>query len=604
MDKWNLLPNEILTSIFQKLAYRELCQCMLVNQKWLTVAQMIIYKDISIDIGFTDEIYSNNMLNILVNSSFQPGLWVRKITVARIKVPDNVFSMDPKNDPLHLLITHCPRVEEFCFERINYVFETEWIYLRKVLEQHAGWKLRNIARNYNAEDYLQYYTCALTMADSLRHFYLKGKIENDQYKAHFQKFTMLDSINISRKVAADIIQCDPILSSIPTLSEINAAFYIPPPNQPRSYEPKLKLSDVAKQQYPNIKSMYLRDLPLSSEAELTYLISKFTHLDHLKIKFGKGKPWPINKISMPLWREFFAFIDKIPYHTVTFKDIDHMTVLVEYYSHQSQSRKRTLELHISNLLDKGGKYTSLEITNIDREEEMAVLGYNIVGNGVIERIAKIKTAMYKIGHFLREANVSLTGKEPMTKDANTFLSIIFEYCHALEKVVLSGGELTSKALNKTPKVAPIHHITFRRTLIDTYALTRLSFYLPYLEIFELENCSFSNFNDAKSSIQIVMEETRFGEFILSYTNTAVPGAVADCLNLVFITIRFGNKSRYYRSDPDDGELKHVSGNHYFGDLFRFQKLKRQYTTTTFLISVKSMHCLIFITSQKIYRLLC
>lgn len=565
---------------------------------------MIIYKDISIDIGFTDEIYSNRMLDIIVNSPFSPGIWVRKITVARIKVPDNVFSMDPKNDPLHLLITHCPLVEEFCFERINYVFEMEWIYLRKVLEQHAGWKLRNVARNYNAKDYLQYYTCALTMANSLRHFYLKSKIGNDKYNDHFQEFTKLDSITISRKVAADIIQCEPILSSIPTLSEINATFYIPPTNQSRSYEPKLMLADVGKQQYPNIRSMQLKDLPLSSDAELTFLISKFTRLDYLQIRFGKGKPWPINKISMPVLREFFTFIDKIPQHTVTFKDIDIMTILVEYYSHQSKGQKRTLELCITNFLDKGGKSTSLEITNMDREEEIAVLGYNIVGNEVNERIAKIKTALYKIGHFLREAHITLTGNEPNTKDANTFLSILFEYCHALEKVVLSGGELTSKALSKPPKVAPIHHIVFRKTLIDTYALTRLSFYLPYLEIFKLDNCAFSNFNDTKGSIRIVMEETRFGEFILSYNNTAVPGAITDYVNLVFITIHFGKKSRYYRSDPNNGEVMHVSKNLYFGDLLKFQRLKNQYTTTSFLISVKSMHCLNFITSQKTHRLLC
>ncbi|CAO3635401.1 unnamed protein product [Mucor hiemalis] len=613
MGKWDLLPNEVLTCVFQKLTYRDLYQCMPVNQNWLTVTQMIMYKDISIDIGFTDEIYSNAMLNTLVNSPFSPGFWVRKFSVARIKVPDNVFSMDPKNDPLHLPITHCPLVEELCFERTNYVFEMEWIYLRKVLEQHAGWKLRNIARNYDAKDYLQYYTCALIMADSLRQFQLKSRIGNDKYEAHFKEFSKLDSLTISRRVAENIIQCDPIISSIPTLTEINATFYIPPTTQPKSTNPLLNLSDIGKQKYSNIKSMQLRDLPLSSDAELVYLISKFNQLDHLTIKFGKGKPWPLNKITIPVLREFFAFIDKIPEHTVTFKDIDIMTVLVEYYKYQSGSRKYILELFITNFLDKSGKSTSLEITNLNKEEEIIVLGYNLVGKEAKESIGKIKTAFYKIGSFLREAHITLTGKEPMVKDANTFLSIVFEYCQELEKVILSHGELTSAVINKKPIVAPINHFVFKKTLIDSFALTRLSFYLPYLEIFHLDNCAFSNFNYTKSSIRIVMEETRFGEFILSYTSTTIPGTmtvdkeftdhVKRKKNLVFITIHFG-KSRYFCGDPEYGELVHVSKKTYFEDLLKFQKLKNQFHTTTFLMSVKSMHCLTFITPQKTHRLLC
>jgi hypothetical protein len=120
------LANELVLNISQNLPYKDLYQCLQVNKNWFKVAQLILYREISIDIGFQDEIYDNLMLNTLVHSKFTPGDRVKKVTITRLKVPDKIFAFDLYHDSLYLIMTYCPSVEEFCFEPSNFILTSEW----------------------------------------------------------------------------------------------------------------------------------------------------------------------------------------------------------------------------------------------------------------------------------------------------------------------------------------------------------------------------------------------------------------------------------------------------------------------------------------------
>lgn len=139
-------------------------------------------------------------------------------------------------------MTHCPSVEEFCFEPSNFILTSEWTYLSKVFQQQNSiWKLRNFAAYFASKDYMQYHACARLMRDTLTHYYLKKSLpDNNMYESHFKGFNCLTALSISRKVIENIVHSDKIISCLPKLINVEISFYIPPLNPNQCYQQPIR----------------------------------------------------------------------------------------------------------------------------------------------------------------------------------------------------------------------------------------------------------------------------------------------------------------------------------------------------------------------------
>jgi hypothetical protein len=154
---------------------------------------------------------------------------------------------------------------------------------------------------------MPYYACARLMRDTLTRYYLKKSLPgNNMYENHFKGFDRVTTLSISRKVIENIVRSDKIIFCLPKLINVEISFYIPPtnPNQRSRNNTAYKFTSET-EIYPNIKSLTLKNTPLSSDNELLYIIDKFVKLIDLNIKFGKGKPWPITKITSEVLKTFF-----------------------------------------------------------------------------------------------------------------------------------------------------------------------------------------------------------------------------------------------------------------------------------------------------------
>ncbi|KAI9340966.1 hypothetical protein BD770DRAFT_399353 [Pilaira anomala] len=609
MNHPSTLPNEILTTVFKHLSDRQLYQCLFVCQRWLTAAQIILYKEISIDIGFTDDIFETLIFNTLVHSAYTPGRWVKRITVKRLKVPDNMFALDPQVDPLHLLMTHCPFVQEFCFDRTNFIFQAEWQYLQTVLEQRKGtWKLRNLSTHFDKQDYDAYYACALIMQESLNRFYLKKK--QLDYATHFLPFSHLTTVSISSRVIPDIIHSDQIIPHVPSLTCLDVEFYIPKTHQiQKQHQQQQQSMQPTSHPYPNLKELVLKNFPISKDQELVFIMQKFIHLDTLKIKVAKGKPWPIARITPSVFQDFFHFISKIRVHSVSFRDIDVVRALEYYFS--STEKDGVFHLCFTNVLDEGDKATSLFISS----EEPVKLVYNMVGNSSKDRMNKAQRTLSTYHHHIHHLQLSLLGKEKLARNIDSFLPSVFESCRNLTQLTLTGNLTSHDTMNNRQSRKPtITDLTLNKCRIDLLHIPDFIRQFPtYLNSFQLVNCTFENNESTEyaTNYRLDLFDTHFNSIRISFQETGMPGVpnkrnndFGDPLrpierNDVFIIINLIEKeiTKHYCCDTSLGDLKSVTEETYFEYLDHAKELD-QYQLNIFCLNVKSLSSFTLVTPKK------
>lgn len=607
MNDPSTLPNEILTTVFKHLSDRQLYQCLFVCQRWLTAAQIILYKEISIDIGFTDNIFETLIFNTLVHSAYTPGRWVKKITVKRLKVPDTLFALDRQVDPLHLLMTHCPHVQEFCFDRTHFIFQAEWHYLQTVLEQRKGtWKLSNLSTHFDKQDYDAYYACALIMRESLRRFYLK-KAQRD-YATHFLPFAHLTTVSVSARVIPDIIHSDQIMQHLPNLTSLDVEFYIPKTHQIQKHH-QVQSMQYTTDAYPNLKELVLKNFPISKDQELIFIMQKFVRLDTLKIKVGKGKPWPITSITPSVFQDFFQFISKIRVHAVSFRDIDVIRAL-EYYFSTRTEKQEAFHLCFTNVLDEGDKATSLFISS----EAPVKLVYNLVGPSSKERMLKAQRTLATYHHHIQHVQLSLLGKEKLARNIDDFLPLLFESCRHLTHLSLT-GHLTAAVQEKRALRKPkISDLTLNKCGIDLLYLPEFMRRFPtHLNTFQMVNCTFESTEctDYATNYRLDLSETHFKTIRISFQETGMPGVpmqrkdeFGDPLmpverNDVFIILNLIEKERtqHYCCDTSVGDLMSVTEATYFEYLEHAKELD-QYQLNIFCLNVKSLGSFTLVTPKK------
>lgn len=606
MDKSNI-PNELLTSIFKYLPNQDLYQCLFVCKLWLTSVQMELYKQITINIGFTDDIFETLIFNTLINSVYMPGQWVRKITVTRLKVPENMFDLDPLQDPLHLMITHCPLVEDFCFSRTNYIFQAEWQYLRSVLEQRkSDWRLINLATYFDREDYEHYYHCALIMKNSLRQFYLKRKQLN--YSTHFKELSQLTKLTISKRVIDKIVDLDSIVCHLPHLAHIDAEFYIPKTSEPNNCQQRNV--QYGQQCFPNIKELELKKFPLSKDLDLLFIMQKFTNLDIIKIAVGKGKPWPISRITPEVLQDFFRFVCKSRIFQVVFTDIDIIRALHSYFLSMDQN-DGNFHVSFTNILDKGENTTSFHVSS----EDCVKVVYNLVGNSSKGRMAKAQQVLAGIRAYVHHLHLSLLGQHDIAKKIEEFLPLVFESCNQLKKLTVCGGQLSGATHKKIKKRFDVTELTFNKVCIDLVKLPTIMSLFPYLSLFQLDNCQYlgDESTDSVTAIQLNMFETRFDIIKISFRDIGMPGVprnktdelgipvVSIKKNKVFITVNLSNAqmTKFYCVDISGGDMRSVTRSAYYEHLNEAQETER-YRLNTFFFNVKSLQTLRLVTPTKYF----
>lgn len=612
MNKVRALPNELLIAIFEYLPNKDQYTCLFTCKYWSTAIQIILYKDISIDIGFTDNIFDNLMYDTLVHSAFMPGRWVKKITVKRLKVPDNLMRLDPDTDPLHLLITHCPGVEEFCFHRTNFIFGTEWIYLHMVLEQRPhGWKLRNLGEYFDKDDYDNYYACAWIMRNSLRDFYLIRKVSD--YINHFKDFQRLSNLYISRHVIKDVIGSDQIIDALPHLVSLEVDFSVPKPQESAARKNIQFLNQHNNKKYYHVKQLKLKNLPITRDLDLSFIVNKFPGLEEANIKVLKGKPWPIGRLSFDGIQAFFGYVCNIPCYSVGFRDIDIVTTMNIYYS-RNTGTKQAFDLVFTNVLDEGENAVSLEVTNNDGQQQKLRLVYNLNGRSIKQRMGKAQKTLADISHQINEVSLSLQGKHTVAKRIDEFMPLVFSSCKELKKITFCGGEFHNDLNRKTGQLNSIKQLVFSKSLIDPKAITHLSNSFPYLEWFELDNCSFMNNQCVDNAVIINMDMfyTAFGAIKVSLKDIGMPRvtrpadenefcaqAVETVKSYLFIVVNFGHdqSTRYFGGDILAGGIAEVKRDAYYRYLDECG-VTRQNQLNVYCFNVKSLEQFYFTTPKR------
>ncbi|KAG2205279.1 hypothetical protein INT47_009544 [Mucor saturninus] len=521
--------------------------------------------------------------------------------------------LDPATDPLHLLMTHCPGVEEFCFQRTNFIFATEWIYLHMVLEQRPqGWALRNLAECFDKDDYDSYYACAWIMRNSLRHFYLKRKVSD--YKHHFKDFQNLAHLYISRHVIQDIVESDPIVNALPNLISLDVDFHVPKPQQSAARKNKQLADQSNDNSYARLKKLKLKNMPVTRDLDFSFIIDKFTGLEILDIKVLKSKPWPISKMSFDGIQLFFSYVCKISSYSVYFRDIDIVTMMNIYYS-RIDDKKQAFDLTFTNILDEGENAVSLEVTNDDGRQEKLQLVYNLNGKTVRQRMDKAQKTLAGISQHIDEMNVSLMGKHSVAKRIDDFIPVVLGSCKELKKVTFHGGELHHKLYKKLIQVDGMRHLGFRKSCLDTHAITFLSNSFPYIECFEMDNCTFVNNQclDNTVIIDLNMIHTVFGCIKISLKEIGMPRvtrpadkhefcaqAVEIVKSYLFIIINFFGQeqtTKYYGGDILKGDLVTVDRDAYYRYLDECSQTQH-YQLNVYCLNVKSIERLYFTTPKR------
>jgi hypothetical protein len=163
-NKWDNLANNILEKIL-KLVPKQigdrsqfLYDCSLVNRQWFSSAQIKLYEEIQVNL-----LYPNKKLpDTLAHSVYRPGVWVKRINVIKVYKYEPTSSMMGKRssklialfkaynkqDPLELLMTHCPNVQKL---QTNQAGAIDWQYISKVLKKKGTWKLESLPA-YHDED--------------------------------------------------------------------------------------------------------------------------------------------------------------------------------------------------------------------------------------------------------------------------------------------------------------------------------------------------------------------------------------------------------------------------------------------------------------------
>ncbi|KAG2228610.1 hypothetical protein INT48_008073 [Thamnidium elegans] len=485
-----------------------------------------------------------------------------------------MLDLDPLQDPLHLLITYCPLVEDFCFSRTNYIFQAEWQYLRSVLEQRRhDWHLINLATYFDRQDYDQYYNCALIMKNSLKQFYLKQK--QLDYGIHFKEFSQLTKLIISRRVIDNVVDLDSIVCHLPLLTYVDTEFYIPKTSQPNNRVPNN--IQYSQQPFTNIKELQSKNFPLSKDLDLLFIMQKFINLDIIKIAVGRGNPWPISRITPNVLQEFFRFICKSRICSVVFTDIDVIRALHLYFLSLDHN-DGNFQVSFTNILDKGENTTSFHISS----EECVKIVYNLVGNSSNGRIIKAKQMLTGIQNYIRHLRVSLLGKHSIAKKIEEFLPLIFESCKELTKLTVCDGKLTGAMSNKLKKQSNIKELTFNKACIDLVQLPVIMNLFPYLDMFQLDNCQFLGDESTHSvtAIQLNMFETRFDTIKVSFKDIGMPGipknktdelgipVVPIKQNKVFITVNLAEDqmTKYYCGDVSVSNVMIVTRAAYYEHL--------------------------------------
>lgn len=103
-------------------------QWVLVNKQWCEWYLAITYKEVTLDVD-SDVLYE------FVDYDFQPGKFVRSITVANLCTEANSVFPPYGGDPLYMLMRHCPNVKHVKLppDMEGSRCEEDWKYFSKAL---------------------------------------------------------------------------------------------------------------------------------------------------------------------------------------------------------------------------------------------------------------------------------------------------------------------------------------------------------------------------------------------------------------------------------------------------------------------------------------
>lgn len=151
MTKWDRLPTEILEIILGKLnlgSYESLegSDLNAVNKQWFDVYQYLDFKDIHIG-GFGYFPVDEGVVKSIMDSTFDPGKLVQRVSFASLPKPYNLDKMDKKTDDLYGLMKKCPNVKHVTFNA-NWSnkqgYYISFGYFKKILMYAKVWKLRSL----------------------------------------------------------------------------------------------------------------------------------------------------------------------------------------------------------------------------------------------------------------------------------------------------------------------------------------------------------------------------------------------------------------------------------------------------------------------------
>lgn len=270
MSRWNRIPNEILTQIIDyngpnsDYIYKSGWQS--VNRQWYEIFISKKYRSILIELDVRNHIVYN-----ILNSSFNPGLWVHDIIITDINVPK---SLNLYYDVLSWLMYYCPCVRKV---HVNSSSGSVWYYFYRLLQYNGYWKRLETLSQYRDSDdpntSIHYTNSLFFLTKSLRHLSLSCGMIKPARCQRLSEFTRVEVLEIEEGTVSDLYDCCDMISLLPKLQKVFVVLYplslAKLPNPERTHNQEIVKSGG----FTNIDSLSLENFVPKNKQDFLFLMN-------------------------------------------------------------------------------------------------------------------------------------------------------------------------------------------------------------------------------------------------------------------------------------------------------------------------------------------
>lgn len=551
MTRWDSMPNEILKQITTHVGTSaNESEWMFVNKQSLLLYHSIVLKEIELGLDLSDKLFDS-----LTNSISHMGQWVKSIKFTRFAAPREIDAF--QQDPLQLLMKHCPYVERVEFPPLKYIDTTAWTYFNLALssQNEYRWSLKYLPENFNRAAHSdRYFKSAYSMRHSLEELFLTKEMMNKNNLHYLQEFQKVVTLRIESYILDSLDDYLSILPYLPYLTELDMDIYLVFP------------ATQIVRSYPNIKKLTLRNFTPVHDQELHVIMKTFTGLKTFFLPpTNESDFWfPSTNAMLSLFQYMYTIPEFEVYNA---RNSSGEGELLSSYC-KAQPILDTNQHHLSIgfletcTLYLYGALFAVEITKIKSKCKLEII-YGMWNDATAERSRSVHTLSH-IGGRIDSVSIDLSHrKEYQVQDyIDTIVSTASNH---VRRVTISGGLFDNYP--KLPNINRSHaisHLEFNETTIKESVLPFLSASFPTLKKLNFQACRFRNIQVNKTVIDMPKTEVD----LLLFTGVFIDFIHFEECAVILVSVQslIQNKHKFYMVFVED--RSHIELN-----LSQFEALK-------------------------------